>query len=263
MIAARRRVAVIASGTPALRRPSRTGSSPARYVGSSLIAVQRARAREMVKVGLSARPALTAERASSSRPSCASAAANAKMGMRIISVGLDRPSKPRDRLLLTAEVVLRHARESHPGVSHRIARAEAQGLDNVSLCFFGATDENLAKPDSGMGVGEISIQRQRMFTFGDALRGALGVYVDISQASYGRAHGPGPRTRLWSTSLRPRRRPPRDRSQREVRPRSRPRAPIQRARRHCRDRRRARDRKSCALAPHVSGVIPLLNQARP
>ena len=62
----------------------------------------------------------------------------------------------------------------HPDVSHRVARTEAQGLDNVSLRLFGATDENLTKSDKGMGVGEISIQRQRMFTFGDALRGALG-----------------------------------------------------------------------------------------
>ena len=51
----------------------------------------------------------------------------------------------------------------------------------MSLGFFGATDENLAKSDNGMGVGEISIQRQRMFTFGDALRGALGEYIDKSQ----------------------------------------------------------------------------------
>ncbi len=32
-----------------------------------------------------------------------------------------------------------------------------------------------------MGVGEISIQRQRMFTFGDALRGAPSQHVDKSQ----------------------------------------------------------------------------------
>ena len=32
----------------------------------------------------------------------------------------------------------------HPDVSQRIARTEAQGLSNVSLCFFGAADENLA-----------------------------------------------------------------------------------------------------------------------
>ena len=69
----------------------------------------------------------------------------------------------------------------HPGVSQRIARTEAQGLGNVSLCFFGATDKNLTNSDKGMGLGEISIQRQRMFTFGDALRGALGEYVDKSQ----------------------------------------------------------------------------------
>src|SRR5208283_1195466 len=68
------------SGTPALRMASRTGSSPARYVGSSLNAVQSGRARDKVKPGLSARPALTAECASSSRPSCASAAPNTKWG---------------------------------------------------------------------------------------------------------------------------------------------------------------------------------------
>ena len=33
-----------------------------------------------------------------------------------------------------------------------------------------------------MGVGEISIKLQRMFTFGDALPGALGPYFDKSQA---------------------------------------------------------------------------------
>ena len=66
---------------------------------------------------------------------------------------------------------------SHPGVSRRIARTEAQGLGNVSLGFFGATDKNLAKSDKGMGAGKISIQRQRMFTFGDALAARL---VNIS-----------------------------------------------------------------------------------
>src|SRR5580704_13341140 len=36
------------SGTPALRIPSKKGSSEARYVGSSLTALQKARSREMV-----------------------------------------------------------------------------------------------------------------------------------------------------------------------------------------------------------------------
>ena len=39
----------------------------------------------------------------------------------------------------------------------------------MSLGLFGATDEYLAEPDNGMGVGKISIERQRMFALGDAL----------------------------------------------------------------------------------------------
>jgi hypothetical protein len=62
----------------------------------------------------------------------------------------------------------------HPDVCHRVARTEPQGLANVSLCFFGAAHENFTETDIFMGVGEISIQRQRMFTFGDALHSALG-----------------------------------------------------------------------------------------
>jgi hypothetical protein len=66
------------SGTPTLRMPSRLGSSWERYVGSSLIAVQAARKRVTVKVGLNARPALLADRASSRRPSCARPTPNTK-----------------------------------------------------------------------------------------------------------------------------------------------------------------------------------------
>ena len=62
-----------------------------------------------------------------------------------------------------------------------IARTEARCLADMSLCLFGATDENLTKSDKGMSSGEISIQRQRMFTFGDALRSALGIDADMSQ----------------------------------------------------------------------------------
>ena len=75
---------------------------------------------------------------------------------RIISIGLDRPSKPLDRLLPTAEMVLRIARNRHPDVSQRIARAEAQCFGNVGLCLVGATDENLTVSDYRTGAGEIS-----------------------------------------------------------------------------------------------------------
>ena len=66
-----------------------------------------------------------------------------EMWMRMISIGLDRPPEPRGRLLPTAEMELRQACVQHPDVSHRITRTEAQGLGNVSLCIFGAADENL------------------------------------------------------------------------------------------------------------------------
>jgi hypothetical protein len=72
------------------------------------------------------------------------------------------------------------ARSAHPDVSIRIARTEAQTLCNVSLCFFGATDENLTESDICMGVREISIKLKCAFTFGDAFCGALGPYVDKS-----------------------------------------------------------------------------------
>jgi hypothetical protein len=69
---------------------------------------------------------------------------------------------------------------SHPDIIQRISRAEAQRLSNASLGFFGATGKYLTKSDSSIGVGEISVQRQRIFTFGDALRRALGEYFDES-----------------------------------------------------------------------------------
>ena len=56
-----------------------------------------------------------------------------KICYRIVSVGLDRPSKPRDRLVIKTEVALRRTRVGHPDVSQRIARAEAQGPISGSM----------------------------------------------------------------------------------------------------------------------------------
>ena len=108
-----------------------------------------------------------------------------KIRYRIVSVRLDRPAKPGNRLLVTPEAEFCEARETLPGMSIGIARTEAQGLTDVSLCFFGTTDENLTKSDKGMGAGKISIQLQRAFTFGNALQSALGQYFDIPQQPMG------------------------------------------------------------------------------
>ena len=79
--------------------------------------------------------------------------------------------------------IIRNARDGHPDISRCVARTEAQSLTNVSLCLFGATDENLAKSDKCMSAGKISIQLQCAFTFGDALRRAPSQYVDVPQQS--------------------------------------------------------------------------------
>ena len=69
-----------------------------------------------------------------------------KICSRIISIGLDRPSAPCDRLLPTAEGVLRQALVSQRDISRRVAWAKTKDLANVSLGFFGATDKYLANP---------------------------------------------------------------------------------------------------------------------
>ena len=107
--------------------------------------------------------------------------AHHEMRMRKIWVGFDRPSRPRDRLLPAAELVHRGACVGHPNISHRIPRTKAQGLKDVSLRFFGATHEKLANPNSEVSGGKIPIQRQRMFTFADALCSAACVDADKSQ----------------------------------------------------------------------------------
>ena len=72
--------------------------------------------------------------------------------------------------------------------SPRVSGTEAQGLGDVRLFFFGATDENLTDYlMCGMSVGEISIERQRVFAFGDALCGAPGRDLDNAQQHMARA----------------------------------------------------------------------------
>ena len=77
------------------------------------------------------------------------------------------------------------AARSHPGVGQHVPWTEAQGLGDVRFGFFGAADENLTESNGGMSVGEISIQRQRVFAFGDALGGAPGPDLDNAQQHMG------------------------------------------------------------------------------
>ena len=84
------------------------------------------------------------------------------------------------------------------------------------------------------------------------------VYISTIRSTNVHVHGPGPTTRLWSASLRQRRRPPWDRSETKMRPLSHRCAPIRRARRHCRDRQRASDRKTARSRDIVRGQAPIV-----
>ena len=156
------------------------GSRLARYVGSSLLAIQATRAgngegsveRETgPDCGMRLDPSAEVREGGGQVKICNC----------IISIGFNCPSGPRGGLLPIAEMELRRARVVHPSVSQRVARAEAQSLNKVKLGFFGVADANLSNANKVMGAGEISIQRQRVFAFGDALRGAPRQNVDISQ----------------------------------------------------------------------------------
>ena len=124
------------------------GSSWARYVGSSLIAVQGSAGAGdgEGRVERDTGPNCGMRLVKSTK--LREGGGQIKICGRIISIGLDRPAKPRDRLLIFAEVELRQAREIHPDISRRIARAEAKDLGNVSLGFFGATDKYLGNSDN-------------------------------------------------------------------------------------------------------------------
>jgi hypothetical protein len=144
------------------------------------MAVQALCVRETVKVGLTARPALAEERASSSRPSWARAAAKLRVCDQIISADFDRSSKPRDCAVITCREASSHSLQNSSMYGHwyrsgRGARPRRQSVSSAR------TTKILPSPIGHGRAGKDSIQHQRAFTFGDALRGAFGQYLDTPQ----------------------------------------------------------------------------------
>jgi hypothetical protein len=113
------------------------------------MAVQALCVRETVKVGLTARPALAEERASSSRPSWARAAAKLRVCDQIISADFDRSSKPRDCAVITCREASSHSLQNSSMYGHWYRSGRGA---RPTICLFGATDENFAKSDKGMGA---------------------------------------------------------------------------------------------------------------
>src|SRR5262249_2883439 len=83
-----------------------------------------------------------------------------------------------------------------------ISRAEAEGLLYVCLGLFCATDKPLCQADTCMSVGQISIQRQRPFTFGNALDPSVRQHLGVAQGRMGESMFGGQRQRLCQCHLR-------------------------------------------------------------
>ena len=92
------------------------------------------------------------------------------------SVETTRPLAPKGREY-SSRCPLESSRH-RPSWSRGLSRSGLRQCE--SFGFFGATDKTLTKSNSGMGGGKISIQLQRMLALGDALRSAVGHYVDKS-----------------------------------------------------------------------------------
>ena len=94
-------------------------------------------------------------------------------------------AEPRDRFLVGAELQLGEARKHHPNKGVRIARTEAECLLDMGLGLRAATEKILGETDARVRVGQISIQRQCLLAFSNALGRAVGEHLDDAQKPVG------------------------------------------------------------------------------
>ena len=102
------------------------------------------------------------------------------MGILKIPVSFDGAATPDDRLVAQTKTEFGASGLGHPEMGQCVAGAETQGLNHVRLCLFCMAGILLTDTNPSMGRGEVSIQRQRVFTVSDALHGAFGEYVENS-----------------------------------------------------------------------------------
>ena len=99
-----------------------------------------------------------------------------------IPIGLDRSTKPGGRLLVAAEKTGREPGCQKPNIGPRVTRAQSERFQNVRLGLLGPADEQLVLPDQRVSSGQVAIQGQGPFIFGDALSGAVGEAEDHAHA---------------------------------------------------------------------------------
>jgi hypothetical protein len=90
-----------------------------------------------------------------------------------VSVGVNRPSQPRNRLLVVAEMNLSVARGTQPKVGQSVTRTKSDRLLDMSLGFLAATDEMFGDTDKTVSDSQISIEREGSLAFCDPPSGAI------------------------------------------------------------------------------------------
>ena len=111
-----------------------------------------------------------------------------------ISVDLDATAQPSDRFLVGMSCNLAMPTNIIQLVSEDIARREAKRLVDMGLGLLAATEKIFGKTDERVRAGQISIQRQRLLAFGDALSRAVRKNLDDAQYQVGHARAWAPGT---------------------------------------------------------------------
>ena len=103
----------------------------------------------------------------------------------VVPVCVEAPAQPDDSFGIKVELHLGEADPRHPSGGQGIARRKAECLLNVYFGFLATADKDLRGADHAMGVSQVSIQCQCPLAFGNALRSAIGQYLDGSKQHMG------------------------------------------------------------------------------
>src|ERR1700730_18699005 len=105
----------------------------------------------------------------------------------VVPVCVEAPAQPDDSFGIKVELHLGEANPRHPSGGQGIARRKEECLLNVAFGFLATAEKILGKTDERMGVGKISIQRQRLLKFTNALIRSFRKHLHAAQGQMGQS----------------------------------------------------------------------------
>src|SRR6516225_10835991 len=113
----------------------------------------------------------------------------------VVSVGLNAPAQPNNRLGVGALPKLGGTDKVSPNIDVDIAGREAERVLHMGFGFPAPTEKKFRSPDARVRAGQIPIQRQRPLAFCDALSRTVRIYLHGAQdeMSYGMVRCQGQR----------------------------------------------------------------------